>query len=239
MKAFVIALTLAYASLIGCVNAQQKAIKGSGNIVTEERNVALFDKIKASRSIHVFLTQGENFTVKVEAEDNILPYIETNVLNHLLHLTLQEGINVKSREDIKVHVTLPKITALHASTSGKIKSTATWQVDNLDLNASTSGEIEIAVDANQIDIKASTSGEISLKGTTNVLNARASTSGDIDAIELIAKEVSAQASTSAEIRIHAVNHLEYTASTGGEVHYKGSPLLNGRVSTGGEIKRIQ
>ena len=60
MKAFVIALTLAYASLIGCVNAQQKAIKGSGNIVTEERNVALFDKIKASRSIHVFLTQGEN-----------------------------------------------------------------------------------------------------------------------------------------------------------------------------------
>lgn len=46
MKAFVIALTLAYASLIGCVNAQQKAIKGSGNIVTEERNVALFDKIK-------------------------------------------------------------------------------------------------------------------------------------------------------------------------------------------------
>lgn len=119
MKAFVIALTLAYASLIGCVNAQQKAIKGSGNIVTEERNVALFDKIKASRSIHVFLTQGENFTVKVEAEDNILPYIETNVLNHLLHLTLQEGINVKSREDIKVHVTLPKITALHASNLGQ------------------------------------------------------------------------------------------------------------------------
>lgn len=81
----------------------------------------MFDKIKASRSIHVFLTQGENFTVKVEAEDNILPYIETNVLNHLLHLTLQEGINVKSREDIKVHVTLPKITALLLQPRAKSK----------------------------------------------------------------------------------------------------------------------
>ena len=239
MKTIFVTFIVIFFIFTSAAFTQQKAIKNSGYTRMEERAVEDFNKIKTTRSIKVFLTQGETISVKVQADTNLLPYIKTTVIDHLLQLTIPDKVKTKPNQEINVYITLPIIKELHASTSAEIKSMTIWKVDELDLSASTSGEIEIEVNANQLNTKASTSGEITLKGTANSLYTRATTSGEIKATELEAQQVSAQASTSGEIKIYVTKKLEYNVSTGGEIHYKGSPLLNGRANGNGKILRIE
>ncbi len=52
-----------------------ESITGSGNIITQTRHVNQFDGVKASGSINIEIMNDEKQLVKVEADDNILPYI--------------------------------------------------------------------------------------------------------------------------------------------------------------------
>jgi hypothetical protein len=51
---------------------------GSGNIVTETRKTSIFDAISVGGSFEVEVKTGEVISVVVEADDNIMKYIETN-----------------------------------------------------------------------------------------------------------------------------------------------------------------
>lgn len=217
-------------------NKQQK-IKGSGYVRTEQRTVKPFSRIEASRAIKVFVAQGEQTAITVEADDNILPYIKTEVNGNTLTITLSENINIESYADMNVLLTVPALTELHSSTASRIEGTTLWKVNGIELSATTAGSIKLETEASGIDATASTSGEIKLAGKTDRLNAKASTAGSVEAKELIAGNADVSASTGGEIEIHVTGKLEYSASTGGEIRYKGDAALTGKASTGGEIKK--
>lgn len=87
MKTIFVTFIVIFFIFTSAAFTQQKAIKNSGYTRTEERAVEDFNKIKTTRSIKVFLTQGETISVKVQADTNLLPYIKTTVIDHLLQLT--------------------------------------------------------------------------------------------------------------------------------------------------------
>ena len=57
-------------------------IRGSGDMITETREVSDFDKVVLACSGDIILTQGEGESLKIEGEDNIVAKITTEVRNY-------------------------------------------------------------------------------------------------------------------------------------------------------------
>src|SRR5688500_4759608 len=85
-------------------------VRGSGNIVTEARDTGDFKGIDVSSVFQVEIVAGEDFTVEVEADDNLLPLIKTEVRSGVLHIETVERI--KSRNGLKVRISAPAVDAI-------------------------------------------------------------------------------------------------------------------------------
>src|SRR5207253_8908639 len=96
-------------------------INGSGHIQIEKRNVGQFDGVQASGSMDIEVTEGENVSLEVEADDNILRYIITEVNDGLLDVYFKLNISFNNTHT-KVYVTAPGLKRLFVKGSGNIVS---------------------------------------------------------------------------------------------------------------------
>ena len=94
---------------------------GSGHIQTEKRNVGHFDGVQASGSMDIEVTNGDKLSVEVEADDNVLPYIITEVNDGLLDVHFKSNTSFNDVH-VKVYVTAPVLQKLFVKGSGNITS---------------------------------------------------------------------------------------------------------------------
>ncbi len=89
-------------------------VKGSGNIVSEKRDLNNFNAIRTGGITNTFVIIGDEWKVEVIADDNIIEYLETKVRNNTLYIG-QNNVNLKDVSKFNVHVTLPSIHDVRAS----------------------------------------------------------------------------------------------------------------------------
>lgn len=222
-------------------NAQHKwkTIEGNGVIKKEVRTPGNFTAVENRGVFSVDLTYGETNSVEVEADENLLPYIETKLNEDRLIITTKDKNGISSKEKIAVHVTLSKITALSLSGSGYIKGNGNFFNDG-ETNISTSGSGSITLgfkSFENITAKLSGSGYIKLTdGNNNNLNAAISGSGDIDASGVVSNNVNSHISGSGNIKVNAAKSIEAAISGSGNVYYKGdASSVSSKVSGSGKL----
>lgn len=210
---------------------------GSGNIVSETRSVDTFTGISVGGSFDVEVRKGPVTEVRVEADDNIMKYIETSVSGNTLRIRTRDLHNY-SDVTMKVFITTPALTELRASASAEIdiKDVLTG-TGKLYFNASSSGTINAEVDAPEIETDASSGASIHLSGKTRTHSAEASSGADIKTFDLLSENTKANASSGATVQVHASVSLKATASSGGNVEYRGAASVDRSVSSGGSVER--
>jgi hypothetical protein len=198
-------------------------ITGNGNIRTEKRNTGNFSGVKTSGSIDVDISTGDTYSVSVEDDDNVLPYIVTDVDNGILNVHYQNGTSINN-DHAKVYVTAPSLDKLIAS--GSADMVAQDLVKNshqIELNVSGSGNIKAQVDAPEINVSVSGSGSISLMGRTKDFTGKVSGSGDLKCGGLQSENATVSVSGSGNAHVFASVHLSATVSGSGDVYYLGNP----------------
>jgi len=76
-----------------CFIEGMTGIKGNGNIVSEDRNLnSEFDVIKVQQGINLFLTQSNTTKLSVEADENILDLLITEVKNNELKVYFEKNV---------------------------------------------------------------------------------------------------------------------------------------------------
>jgi hypothetical protein len=215
-----------------CINS----IKGSGNIITENRTVNNFAGVKVSNSIDVDVQQGSVASIVVEADDNIIRFVQTNVENGKLKISL-EGNHSFRNSSIKVHVVSPALTDFEASSSADITSNGQiTSADKIEVDASSSASINLKVDAPAVNVSASSSADITIAGRTKEVTSKASSSADVDLYGLMAETASAEASSSGTVNIFASIKLNATANSSGDINYTGGAKdVNKAVSSSGSV----
>lgn len=194
---------------------------GSGRIITETKTVATFNAVDVSNSIDVELTQGNKNEVIVEADDNIIQYVNVENKGGVLHISFRSNVNV-SNYTVKVKVTSPAFTKIEANSSADITSTNTiTSADKISVTASSSADIDLKVDAPSILADAGSSATINLEGKTQQFEASASSSADINAENLKAESVNATAGSSGTCNVFASVKLNAEANSSGSVNYTG------------------
>lgn len=240
MKNLLILLTISFCLMNSCSSqwGRFQEIKGNGNTKTEERDLNKFDGIKACCSMEVLVNQGSNYAVSVEADDNLLQYIVTEVSEGQLTIKQKDNVSLAPKERIKIYVTLPQITELRSSSSSDIICSGSFKGKELKLDVSSSGNIQLDFRGESVRIESSSSGKIGLSGSADRLRFEGSSSSKVDARNFTAGAVRAEASSSARLAIKVTDELDAEVSSSGRVEYWGSPeKLSTDTNSSGKVSK--
>ncbi|MFT5820302.1 MAG: hypothetical protein ACI8ZM_001541 [Crocinitomix sp.] len=211
----------------------------NGNVVTEERTHTDFSKISLEMAADLYVTQGEEYAISIEASDNLMEIIETKVSGTTLEIDLKKGKCIKNDYAVKVYITLPELKELSVSGSGDVYVPNKLTAGELELNISGSGSVDIdSLFANHLDTRISGSGELMLFAMDTVETEKIdiSGSGEVHLFNVPAKNVDINVSGSGECEVYAIDRLEVEISGSGEVTYKGNPIIDQRISGSGSLK---
>lgn len=220
-----------------------KKIKGNGDRTTVQRSTAEYNVIAVSGWFDVNLVDGKEGQISLEGESNLLEHIKTEVKNGKLVIKVAKGINLqpsswKNRGGIYITVPVESIDEVSLSGSGDIVGDKTIKTADFSTNLSGSGDISLAVIADNVTAGMSGSGDINLSGKTNNLEVHISGSGDIKAYDLEANNVDASISGSADIKVTANEMLKARVSGSGDIHYRGDPTkIDSKASGSGDVSK--
>ncbi|MBC7914812.1 MAG: DUF2807 domain-containing protein, partial [Pyrinomonadaceae bacterium] len=115
-------------------------ITADGNIKSEIRNLATFTEVHSSGSNKVHISYGTEYKIEVRGSGNLVSVFKTRVYNNKLSLGY-ERINV-NHDDIEVFVTMPLLTELSLSGSGKADISGSFpDQENFNLRISGSADV--------------------------------------------------------------------------------------------------
>lgn len=214
----------------------RRTVNGNGKVVEKERKAIQATTIKVSSEIDVYLSQGDEFKLSVEADENLHDYILTEKNGDELHVYTKA--NIRNAECKKVYVTLKEINSVSCSSAGDLIGETAIKSDNLRLSASSAGDIKLEVYAKTIDINISSSGDITLSGDADSMEANLSSAGDLNAYNLTVKEAEVSASSAGDADIYVTERLVARSSSAGDINYKGDPkYIDAHSSSAGGVHR--
>lgn len=209
--------------------------RGNGVVVEETRSVnESFTAITASEGIDVYVTQDADFSIRVEADENVIELIGTDIEGGKLRVHAIENIG---RATKKVYVSLPEVTALYASSGADLRGEGTIEASKIRLDASSGADLRVVLQADEVEADCSSGADIVVSGRANLLYADASSGSDIKAQDLETQVCNANASSGADIRVYATQTLTAHATSGADIHYSGDAQVETRKSASGSVHR--
>lgn len=236
MKKLVILSLAVLFALPSCyIDGWNQGISGNGKVVEDVRDLDGFTGVKVSSGIDVYLSQGNSFEVIVEADENLQEVILTEVEGKML-VVKTERVNIRNAKSKKVHVTLPELSALKISSAGDLVGQTPFSCEDLRISVSSAGDLSIEVEASQIDLDISSSGDANFAGSADEFNVSLSSAGDLNAFDLIAARVDVDVSSAGDARVHATEEISMSASSAGNIYYKGDArVMHSHSSSAGNI----
>ena len=218
----------------GCID--DFFICGNGVPGSETRQTPSFSSVSSEGNFSVYISPGETYEVLLQAETNLLPYIETEVRRKNLRIFVHGMNNLRNRLPMEVYITVPFIENVVQSGSGSI-NTEHFDGDDFKFVISGSGSIETSVDAISVNAIISGSGNLYIAGVAWDADMVISGSGEIDAWDLSLHYCEAMISGSGDIWVDVDRWLKATISGSGNIYYRGTPEVESVVSGSGRIIR--
>jgi hypothetical protein len=239
MKRIIFLLSLLVPTLFSCqIKADNwfKSVSGNGNVTKETRKVESFDGIKASAGINVFLFQGDEEKVVVEADENLHDCIKTEVKGSTLHCYIDGNIHFSKK--MIVYVNYKMLNKINASSGSDVSGETLLKTETLSLGASSGADLKLEVEAQTVSCDVSSGSDAVIKGKAQHFQGSASSGADIKADELTVSSCDVNASSAGDIRISVTDRIKASASSGGDITYYGNPEKeNIDESSGGDVSR--
>ena len=217
-----------------CFISPHETIYGSGNVVTEERDIGDFTGLKVSSGIDVVIRQGKEISLKLEADDNLHEVIITEVDGNTLKIYTRK--NIRKARSKKVFLVYEDLNTIRISSAGDVTGENTLHTGTLDIDLSSAGDLNLEVQAEKIRCDISSSGDARLSGSTEVLVASLSSAGDLHAYELNTKKTEVSCSSAGDARVYATEEFNLRSSSAGSIYYKGDGrVVNSHTSSAGSI----
>jgi hypothetical protein len=207
----IVALMLA---TLACSTLSSRAsrVVGSGHEASESRNVTDFDSVELAGSGDVNILLGDTQSVNVQADDNILPLIETTVSNNKLLIRTKPFTDITHSSPIVVTVVMKSLKQATLSGSG-----------NMNIGAMSGPDLTLDLPG---------SGNITAEGTVDALTIHLAGSGNVTADKLKAHSANATVAGSGDISLFASDSLDASVSGSGTIRCEGNPAQVTKSVTG-------
>ena len=214
------------ALLVCCCLAYQGTIlgwlgvKGSGHVVEEKREVNDITGVTLATMGTLFIKTGETESLFIEAEDNLLEHITTNVRNGTLKIDDAWDVYLRPTMPIKYHLTVTDLDTIKISSSGDVYAEIPdLEAGRFSVKISSSGNLNMGdLHADSITVRISSSGDmVTGKVQTDSLSVNISSSGDMTINEFIGDSLHVHLSSSGDLNIESgrVNRQDIKISSSG------------------------
>ncbi|HLN73182.1 MAG TPA: head GIN domain-containing protein [Prolixibacteraceae bacterium] len=221
--------------VISCVD--DILLEGNGDQRSEFRAASGFDQIASSGDFIVMVKPGDEYSVEVNAESNLLSFIETEVSGTTLKIRTRGIHSLVKNNPVEINITTPVLEALSLSGSGLIR-TGRFLSDDFKVALSGSGDIEAEVKADHVKANVSGSGTILLKGEARESELVVSGSGKIKAYDLPHRNCDAVISGSGSMYVNASENITARIAGSGMVFHISDPVIHTSIyGSGGVVNK--
>lgn len=210
---------VAVALLLGAVAACDDdggtdAVRGSGTIVTEDRDVVGFSEVDLRGSGDVTITVGTNESLTIETDDNLLPLISTEV----------RGSSLVIENDRSISPSTPIV----------------YRIEAIDFDGvSVAGSADVVapnIDCGTFSVSIAGSGSLDLDGGCTMLDVEIAGSGDLDAEGLSVERADVSIAGAGDVVVDASDELQVSIAGSGNVVYLGDPETDVDIQGSGAVR---
>jgi len=190
-------------------------IEGSGNAITDERTLGAFDAIDLQVPCDLEVTIGDQKPVAINADDNIVPLIRTEIKDGTLKIWADKQYRTKNELDVKITIPNLKAMTIHGSSDVRVSG----------------------LDNEAFALTAHGSADLKLFGKTENLALVLHGSADANAYDLVAKQAVVTVDGSADAKVTVADSLVATINGSGDLTYAGSPKVISTVHGSGSVQK--
>ena len=215
------------------------SVRGSGTVVTEERQVSNFEQVELSGIGALVIEVGSEETLVIEAEDNLLEYIETTVRGDTLEIGSRERTNLQPTEPISYYLTVKSLDSISVSGLGNVVVPG-LEATRFSVDISGAGDVNLeSLDAERLDISISGLGSLGIDaGQVSEQSIDLSGSGGYNGRNLESADAEIYVSGLGSASVWATENLFVNISGSGSVRYAGDPSVDMDISGLGSLKKI-
>jgi len=236
-----------------------ETVRGSGTVAEETRTLNGVSGVDLALPGTLHIAMGNSESLRIEADDNLMAYIQTNVIMGKLVIESRQGTNLRPTHPINYYLTVTELNSLVISSSGDIE-TENLQSGSFSITISSSGKVTISgLDCTSLHMKISSSGNtvienlmadsisvtISSSGNLDIQKGQVqqqeiniSSSGEYHARDLESVSANVTLTSSGEATIRVSDHLTGRLSSSGNINYIGDPDINVSMTSSGRTVQI-
>lgn len=229
--ALALIVTAALAGMQSCNDVI--CIKGEGPVIEREVLLDDFTAIKILGEMDVRLSQDSTHSISINGQENILEKLNVYLSGEELVFDLDGCI--RNHEPLIAYVSMPELSGITIKGSGDVRTQTLMTGDQVDLDISGSGDLDLDLEANRVETRISGSGDINIDGIADSQEINISGSGDIRAFDLETRICDIKVRGSGDVRVWVTDLLNIDISGSGDVYYRGNPTINSNISGSGKI----
>ncbi len=207
-----------------------------GEIVSEERQISGIEGVSIGSSMNLIIEQTGSESVRIEAAQDLIPYISTEVVNGKLQIELNRT-GFTGIKPINCYVSVKDLETINVSSSASVRCDD-LQVKNLSVNMASSSKGNLNVDVINLNLLIASSANLTISGKADSQITKVNSSGKLDAFNLASKDCKIEVNSSGNANINVIENLEAIVNSSATLNYKGNPKVNSDISSSGNLKQV-
>jgi hypothetical protein len=213
-------------------------VRGSGHIITEKREVSNFHAVKLSALGNLNITQGTAESLTIQADDNLIEMIKTDVVNGVLEISFDKNVWTSyymSGESIKFDLTAVNLDSVSFAGAGKM-NIEDLNVPSLAISLTGAGSLTLEnLTTDQLSVLLSGAGSLSADGHVTSQTIHLGGVGSFQAADLKSSNAHIALSGLGSATVWVIDALDVEISGAGSVSYYGKPAITKNITGLGSL----
>src|SRR5215467_12243027 len=215
MRKVELLLTISLLVVTGSCNSH--GVRGSGNVVTESRSVAGFNSVKLKGTGQVMIEENGSESLTITADDNLMPYLTTEINGSQLVLGTKDNTNLNPSRDIIYKLAVRDLTAIEMGGVGSIDAKG--------------------IHTDRLRVVLGGSGSISTAGTADEQEITLAGEGNYRGKDLTSKTATINIMGNGDAVLNTSQKLDANIMGSGSIKYVGDPVVTQHILGSGSIQK--
>lgn len=235
MKKYILAgfLLCLVVAASGCSTQQT----GSGNVINQTKSVKGVNDVSLDGTGTLIIQQGNQESLTIQAEDNIIPHIQSNVNGKKLSLSYDTNTPIPTKT-VKFYLIVKDLSSISISGAGKVE-TGGLKTQNLVISTNGAGEGNMSsLNINKLTVNLSGAGKMTMAGTATDQTITISGAGEYLARDLKSQSATITINGAGKGTLNVSNILKAIINGSGDISYLGNPQVSQQINGAGTVKQI-
>lgn len=242
---FVLIVLALAASSLACslftraVDLNFDTVSGNGVGGTQEREVGSFNAVRVGNQGNLHIESGERVSIRIEAEENLLDYLDTRVSGGTLIFETRRNSNLRNTMPINYYLTVPNdlLTAIEVQSSGDVNGPA-LRANQFEIRVNSSGDVYLQdLQAERLTVTINSSGNVTIdSGSVVHQTVNINSSGNYEAQGLESQVADVNLTSSGNASVTVLETLQANLKSSGDLQYYGDPQTDINETSSGRAE---